>query len=409
MDVFRKTIGVLILVLIGVPTLLSIIWTVGITKSVVSPELLSDLPREVIERLPDMVDEVLEEVDREDMVEDANGRAWVKAVVQAETSPKKLLAKIGLLDWLENELSASLKRMGDMLRGDIPMKTIELDLRPLKEALRHEAIKEYLVDLLKTLPECDEDQMEEWVEAAQNPRDMEDLPACRPTDLESAAQAILFVQEHEIEDIPDEVDLLQSSHSFPRRMNLVKSVVSLTYLLFLLPAVILVIAAVIGGTGRGGFMRWMGVPMLISGIIAYAVSSLAKNAIPWAIGIIPETDHYITPFEELMIGKGGEIGMLFTDQILHGVNQVAGVVCIIGIVFFALSYLLPAETPSQPAPKSSAPQPPQPEPAPQPPAQEPVIEAEFIKEEKPKVDGAPGEDKKLTDGNGDANITPKST
>jgi hypothetical protein len=306
-----------------------------------------------------LVDEVLEEVDREDLVDDPNGRAWVRAVVEADTSFKELLGKTGLLDWMENELSGSLKQMGEMLRGEIPVKTIVLNLRPLKQALRHEAIKEYLVDLLKNLPPCDDDQLEEWVEAAANPRDLEDLPACRPTDLESAAQAINFVQDHEIEDIPDEVNIFEHTPSFPKRVDLIQGVLSFTYLLFLIPAFFIVIASLIGGTTKSGFFRWMGISTLIGGILAFALSSLLKHAVPWGIGIVPEA-HGITPFEEVMVGKVGDIGILVIEQILSGVNSVAGVVCLIGIVLFAFSFLLTGETRSEQRvePGTQAPQPP---------------------------------------------------
>jgi hypothetical protein len=358
MDALRKSIGVLIIIFLGIPILVGIIWTVGLTKAVVTPEFLSDLPREIIKKIPDMVDEVLEEVDREDMVDDPNGRAWVKAAVEADTSFKELMKKTGLLDWMENELSDSLKQMGEMLRGEIPARTIVLDLRPLKQALRHEAIKEYLVDLLKNLPPCDEDQLEEWVEAAANPRDLEDLPACRPTDLESAAQAINFVQDHEIEDIPDEVNIFEHVPSFPKGVDLIHGVLSFTYLLFLIPAFFIVIASLIGGTTKSGFFRWMGISTLIGGILAFALSSLLKHAIPWAIGILPEA-HGITSFEKVMVGKAGDIGILVIEQLLSAVNSVAGVVCLIGIVLFAFSYLLPSDTrPEQRTePETQTPQP----------------------------------------------------
>lgn len=349
MDVFRKSIGVLIIIFIGIPTLLGIIWAVGVTKAVVTPEFLSDLPREIIEKVPGMVDEVLEEVDREDLVDDPNARAWVKAVVGAETSFKGLLRKTGLLDWLENELATSLKKLGDMLRGEIPPRTIVLNLRPLKEALRHEAIKEYFIDLLKQLPPCDEAEREDWEAAAINPRDLEDLPACRPTDLESAAQAINFVQEHEIEDIPDEVEIFEYTPSFPHGVDLIQNIIAFTYLLFLIPAVFIIIAAFIGGTGKSGVLRWMGISTIVGGILAFALSSLLKGTVPWAFGIVPES-HGITPFEELLVGKAGDIGMLVIKQILAGVNSVAGIVCIVGVVFFALSFLLSTETPPRSKP-----------------------------------------------------------
>lgn len=405
MDVLRKSIAVLIIIFIGIPCLLGVIWAVGITKGVVSPEFLSDLPREIIEKVPAMIDEILVEVDREDLVEDPNSRAWVRAVANADTSPRELMAKIGLLDWMENELSASLKQMGEMLRGERPVRTIVLDFRPLKKALRHEAIKEYLMDLLKSLPPCSDEQMEEWQRAALHPRDLEDLPACQPNDLESAALAINFVREHEIDDIPDEVNIFEHTpRSFPRGVNIMQTIVAFMYLLFFIPAVFILVAAVIGGRGKGGILRWMGLPILIGGILAYALSSLLKHVIPWGMGFAPEA-HGITAFEQVAIGKAGDIGNLVIEQILSGVNSVAGIVCIVGVVLFALSYLVGGDR----EPERPAQQPQQPQPsAPQPPAQEPVIEAEFIKEEKPQKEIEPEEDKELPPGEDKPGIEPES-
>ena len=42
--VIRKIIGLLIIILLGIPTLFGIIWAVGLTRAAVSSEILSDLP-----------------------------------------------------------------------------------------------------------------------------------------------------------------------------------------------------------------------------------------------------------------------------------------------------------------------------------------------------------------------------
>lgn len=133
MNVVRKSIGALIIIFVAIPVLIGIIWAVGVTKAAVSPEFLSDLPREVIEKVPNMIDDIVDEIDREDMVMDADGREWVWAIAKAETSPKELLGKVGILHWLENEVSRSLREMGEMLRGERPFRTIVLDMRPLKK------------------------------------------------------------------------------------------------------------------------------------------------------------------------------------------------------------------------------------------------------------------------------------
>lgn len=354
MNVLRKTFGVLILMLIGIPTLLAMIWSVGVTRGVVSAEFLSDLPQDIIEQVPDMFEEVLQEVDREDLIVDSNERAWVRAIARADTSPKELLGKIGLLDWLENELKVSLERMGKMLRGEIPPRRIMLDMRPLKEALKHEAIKEYIIELLKSFPDCDNNQLEEWLEAAQNPRDLKYLPACRPTDLDTAALAIRFVQDTEIEEIPDEVQIFDVTPAFPEDVNMVKNVVSFTYLLFLMPAFFIIIGSLIGGTGRGGVFKWMGISTLIGGLSSLALATLVKNSVPWALGFA-HYDYGITAFEELMLGKAHTLGMVVVDHIMASVNSVAGVVSVIGLVLLALSFFVPGGDEDEAPRKSGGP------------------------------------------------------
>lgn len=376
MDVVRKSIGVLIIIFIGGPILFGVIWAVGVTRAVVSPEFLSDLPREIIQKVPEMIDEILVEVNREDMVKDPNTRAWVKAAANAEISPKELMQKIGFLDWMQNELSVKFLEIGKMLRGEIPLKPVVMNLRPLKNGLRDQAIKEYLVEVMKNLPVCDDIQKEEWVAAAaENPKSLENLPACRPVgmDMETSAKAIKFVRDHEVEEIPDEVTIFKhNEHNprFTRGIDLIHNLTAFTYFLFIIPGIFILVAALIGGTGKSGVLRWMAVPTFISGVLAYALSSLIKHAIPWSVALRPEAQTYIhvhnaSPFEQLVVTKVGDIGTLVVGQILKGVNSTAGIVCIIGIVLYAFSYFVNDDTPSQPqrqSPKTDQPQPQQPAP-----------------------------------------------
>ncbi|UCH92942.1 MAG: hypothetical protein JSV88_21975, partial [Candidatus Aminicenantes bacterium] len=105
MNGVRKVIALLIIIFIAIPVLIGIIWSVGFTRAVVSPEFLSEIPRDIITKIPDLLEETLEAVDREDVIRDEDARAWVRAVAEVETTPKELLEKIGIMDWLRNELS----------------------------------------------------------------------------------------------------------------------------------------------------------------------------------------------------------------------------------------------------------------------------------------------------------------
>lgn len=374
MDVVRKSIGVLIILFIGGPILFGVIWAVGVTRAVVSPEFLSDLPREIIQKVPEMINEILVEVNREDMVKDPNTRAWVKAAANAETSPKELLKKTGLLDWMQNELSVKFQEVGKMLRGEIPLKPVVMDLRPLKNGLHDQAIKEYLMEVMKNLPVCEGIQQEEWAAAAENPEPLKDLPACRPAgmDINTSTKAVKFVQEHEIEEIPDEVTIFKHNHRFNRGIDFIHNLNAFTYFLFIIPAIFILVAALIGGTGKSGVLRWMAFPTFIAGVFAYALSSLIKHAVPWSAALRPEAQtyihsHSITPFEQLVVTKVGDIGTLVIGQILKGVNSTAGIVCVVAVVLYAFSYFVNDENhsthsdsePQRQSPKTNQPMQPQ--------------------------------------------------
>ena len=92
--------------------LFSIIIAVGATKSVVSPEFLSDLPRELIKNLPNSIDELyfeLKKIDLDDTDMDDDGKIWIRAILNAKTTPRSIVEKSGISIWLKDELSVSLK------------------------------------------------------------------------------------------------------------------------------------------------------------------------------------------------------------------------------------------------------------------------------------------------------------
>jgi hypothetical protein len=356
MNGIRKVIGLLIIIFIGIPVLIGIIWAVGVTRAVVSPEFLSEMPREIITKIPDLLQETLEAVDREDVIRDEDARKWVRALAEAETTPKELLEKIGIMDWLKTELSQSLEDIGQILRGKISPRPVILDMRPLKAALRHEGINQYLKEILGKLPVCTDDQTRQWVEAVveEKPFRHDAPPACRPPDLVKAVEILRAAWIEEVDDIPNEVDLIEADEweFYPRRIgvNITHLVVSLTYLLFFIPAVILLVASLIGATTGTGVIRWVGISTLIGGALAFGLSKLVGKMVLWGIGVGPIGYSYSDvhfPFDqvgEIFVEKMGDIILLVIDRLFSAVNTVAGTVCIVGIVLIALSYLVTRDT-----------------------------------------------------------------
>ncbi len=100
MNTARRLIGLLLIIFLGLPTLFGIIWAVGMIQASVSAEFLTDLPREIIADIPDKADEIFREAQDERVIIDDNTRAWFQAAAKTGISPRDLMEKTGLLEWL---------------------------------------------------------------------------------------------------------------------------------------------------------------------------------------------------------------------------------------------------------------------------------------------------------------------
>lgn len=355
MNSVRKIIGVFIMLFFALPMLFGIIWAVGMTKAVVSPEFLSDMPREIISEVPQFVDDMLEAMQEEDFTTDENDRAWLKAISEAGTTPKELMEEIGLLAWLQNELSDSLRDIGDILRGEMDPKHITLNMKPLKEALKHKAIDQYILGLLQKFPPCDVEQLEDWQDYDVDHHSVfGSLPACQPDPL-IVAEALEDWRSDIDYDIPDEVDMFEDTRFLPRGFSTARTVVSLTYLLFLIPAVFIAFGALIGATSKTGFLQWTGITTIIGGIIPLGMAVFAKKIIPAAMNWIPyDYSHDISiQFQEMLIDKVGGIVVPIVDQLFSPVIAVAGTVCIVGVILYAFSFAITPEEPAAPVQAST--------------------------------------------------------
>lgn len=339
MTAARKIISLLIIIFLGLPALFGVIWVVGLTKASVSPEFVSDLPREIIADIPDLANEIFQEAQDENVISDENTRAWFQAVAKAGVTPKEFMAQIGLLDWLENELSESLEEVGEVLRGERRPRKIVFDLRPLKNILLREDIDLYLMRILENLPPCNAEEERAWLQAAEWDRGMEGLPACRP-DLEIAKEVMHYGKFEAVEEMPEEFEILEDVHFLPFGVS--RTIILFSYFLFLFPAFFIFIGALIAATSPASFFRWSGVSVFIGGLPALILSFFAKEISLWAIRFAPysRTEEWSTELSDLVLEKLSWIPMTIVDHLFSPVIVVAGVVCIVGVVLFALSFIV---------------------------------------------------------------------
>jgi len=339
MSPVRKIIALIIIIFIGLPILCGIIWTVGIARGALSPEFISDLPREIIMEMPEIVNEIFLEGTSEDVIKDSNTRAWFEAASRVGKTPKELMEEIGLLSWLENELSASLREVGEILRGERGPREVVFDMRPLKEALRHEAIDAYLVSILQQFPPCNESELEEWGDATFRNISWTDLPACQP-DLALAQEVLRTERERAIFEMPDEVEILEDVKYVP--FGLYRWIVFFSYLLFLIPIFFLFLAALIAAGSPGGFFRWSGVPILIGGLSSLLLALFSKNIVPLAMrwSRFVHSDYWEVELQEVIIEKMGWIPVTITDYLFSPVVNVAAVVSVVGVLLIGISFLV---------------------------------------------------------------------
>jgi hypothetical protein len=339
MDTARKIIGLLLIIFIGLPTLFGIIWAVGMIRASVSAEFLSDLPREIIAEIPDTADEIFRDARSEEFITDDRTRAWFEAAAKTGISPRELLENTGLMAWMEDEVSDSLRQFGLVLRGERRPRPIAIDLRPLKEGLLHPEMERFLLEVLNQLPPCDEHGMKAWAELVTS-GSHHPLPACKP-DPAVAQAALLHARTELVEEIDDEFEVIEKVYHFPVvPFGFSRMVSFLSYFLFLIPAAFIFLGALIGASSPAGVFRWSGISVLAGSLPALILALATKFLSLWAVKAWPYGWHDAWPTElgDLVMDKLSWIPMRVIDQLFTPVIGVAAIVCVVGVVLYALSY-----------------------------------------------------------------------
>ena len=340
MHIARRFIGIILIVFFGLPTLFGIIWAVGMIKASVSSEFLTELPRKIIADIPNTADEIFREAQNEQYIGDSDTRTWFQAAAKTGISPRELMEKTGLLQWMEGEVSDSLKEIGRVLRGERRPRPITIDLQPLKEALLHPEMDLFLEKTLENLPPCDERGLKEWGGFLAEGGRHHDLPACRP-DMTVAKAALSEARARAANDMDNEFEVFEGVHNFPwLPLGLSRTVTFLSYFLFIIPAAFIFLGALIAASSPAGFCRWSGTSILVGGVPVLLLSLFTKYISLWAIQAAPFSwhDRWASDLGDLVLDKVRWIPERIIDQLFSPVIWVALFVCLVGVVFIALSF-----------------------------------------------------------------------
>ena len=341
MTAARKIIALLILIFFGIPILFGVIWFVGLTKATVSPEFLTDLPREIIADIPEMTEEIFKDAQSERVISDENTRAWFRAAAEAGVTPTLVMEETGLHDWLRDELSETLREAGEVLRGKRRPRTIVLNLRPLKEILLSDEIDHYMMRILEQLPPCDDEGMEAWMEIADGDWGDEWPPACRPN-LYIAQEVLREQRIDAVDEMDEEVEIFEDVRHIP--FGISRFITWFSYSLFLIPAFLIFIGALIAATSPASFFRWAGVSILFAAIPALLLSLFVKTVSLWALNFVPysysHAETWSTELNDLILEKTSWIPVMIIEHLFSPVVAVAGTVCVIGLVIFVISFMV---------------------------------------------------------------------
>ena len=341
MTAARKIIALLIIIFLGIPILFGVIWFVGLTKATVSPEFLTDLPREIIADIPEMAEEIFTEAQSERVITNENTRAWFQAAAEAGVTPMQVMEETGLQDWLRNELSETLRETGEVLRGKRRPRTIVLDLRPLKEILLRDDIDRYMMRILEQLPPCDEEGKQAWMEIADEDWSDEWPPACRP-DLYIAQDVMRYKRFEAVSEMEEEIEIFEDVRVLP--FGISRVITWLSYSLFLIPAFFIFIGALIAATSPASFFRWTGVSILFAAIPALLLSFFVKSVSLWALNFVPysysHSDTWSAELNDLVLEKISWIPVTIIEHLFSPVVVVSGTVCVIGLVIFVISFMV---------------------------------------------------------------------
>jgi len=345
MNTIAKVFGILILIFIGIPLLVAMIWAAGMTRAATSEQFYSDLSRKVVKQLPDLVEKSFKAAQQPQSGGDPATRAWVNAIAKAQTSLPELLDKTGLRMWLEKEVAGTIEQVGQAMRGKVSPTSVSMDMRPLKNALVGPEFLDYLKQLLANLPPCDDQGIQAWKQRAASSRHGDPYPPCNPgTEALDQARTLIAAR---VAEIPDQQPMFHEGESLPA-FDVTRTVNSFLWLFFLVPILFVAIGAVLAGGAGRGFVSWSGGSILIAGTISLLLAGLAGGLFVGLLQMDPGAFHVSGSDAWLWDSAAGRelaaqvSGMMgdFLEDLFSPVITFSWIVAGAGLVLVILSMLM---------------------------------------------------------------------
>ena len=343
MRVVGKIFGFIVVVLIGMPVLFAITWASGLTSAALSEGFFDNMSRQVIERMPALIETGYAAFQEPGALERPDDRQWAAALGQVEPPLPKLLERTGLYSWLTEEVARTVRAVGEAVQGERAAESVTIDMRPLKQALVHPELLEYLRQVLAKLPPCDAAQAQRWREHAFSRRmdGDERLPPCHPG-LEVTDRAEAVISAHTAA-IPDTIRVFGEGETPP--FDVARTVHSVVWLLFLLPVLLIGGGSILGARDGRGILRWSGTATLVTALFSLLLAALASG---WLLPYLPL---HFQGDDAMFTGEAGQklardvLSLLggFLDDMFSPVRTGSGVVGLVGAALLGGSFLVKRE------------------------------------------------------------------
>ena len=261
-------------------------------------------------------------------------------------------------DELKTMVENTLDQVVAYINGNTDQAT--LSLVSFKERLAGQTGKDLIAQLIRSEPACTPQVLLAILSGTG------EMIFCQPPQellpiLETLLQAQLSAA---IPGIPDNVILIKASSTVTQTsaggpvgkdpLTTLRTLRLIMRLSPLLPLVLLLLVTLFAVRSLKTWLRWWGIPFVISGVIALAlgITMLLMMNFAWAVYVLPHIPAYL-PTEIAGIGKG--VASTIVRSLSQGVLFRAGILFIIGLAAWVGSSFIKSKTPPEAAVVASSP------------------------------------------------------
>jgi hypothetical protein len=271
---------------------------------------------------------------------------------------ESLLREILSAEWLQTQTESVIDQFSEFLESDDTTPSISISLIELKSQLMGRNGAETVLKLLEAQPTCNDEQLRELKQAFASEESYMDLLSCRPSQ-EILDEYMLSIEENLDEvvgEFPDEAvigenfmdgDPGESSASDDGDMQIgqtIRRIRSYLRLSLVVPGVLLLLIGVFGVRSFRDLLRWWGIPLLITGLVALVISVLSMPLFNWFLrtyveGQIPG---YLS---QEFVDFGFEVGRSTIRSYVKAVTLQAGGIALVGLAATTISaFIKPRRT-----------------------------------------------------------------